>query len=97
MQRFKALGGYINYANQPTMPAVWLEKMFHAASKKAEEAIKKLDEEYEDTVTFRGHPYLQLMEKQTAVIEEKGLVNLHPVTYVGNPFLRRTGALLVNP
>jgi len=56
-----------------------------------------LVDEYEDVVTFRGHNYLRLISEQAAIVDKKGPSVLEPVQYVGNPFLRRTGKLLVNP
>ena len=79
------------------LPVTWLSEMFDIASRKAEDAIRRLETEFEDVLTFRGHPYLKLMEQQSAVIQKKGPAAVPPVTFVGNPFLRRTGTLLVNP
>ena len=97
VQRYKSLGVYINFIERPMLPSAWLAEMFNIASRKTEDAIRKLETEFEDVVTFRGHPYLRLMEQQYAATQKKGPAGLAPVAYVGNPFLRRTGTLLVNP
>ena len=95
---FKRLDIYISVKERPMLPAAWVTEMFHLATRRCEEALRALEAQFEDVVTFRGHPYLRIMEEQTALIMKKGgLGAVAPVTYVGNPFLRRTGTLLIAP
>ena len=70
VQRYKSLGVYINFIERPMLPSAWLAEMFNIASRKTEDAIRKLETGFEDVVTFRGHPYLRLMEQQYAATQK---------------------------
>jgi hypothetical protein len=88
---------YIDFVQKPMLPDVWVCEIFHLVTNSTIEQLEHLFAEYEDIVTFRGHPYLKVIKEQSNTVEKNGPGFLEPVQYVGNPFLRRTGKLLVNP
>ena len=79
------------------LPETWISAMFHKTTIILLDLLKKLVDEFEDIVTFRGHSYKRIIDEQLIILETKELHVLEPVQYIGNPFLRRTGKLLVNP
>ncbi len=92
---YVSLGIYIDTRERPMLPLTWVLEMFKLASRFLEDKLTVLEEDYEDQVTFRGHLYRKVMKDQAAIIEKQGIEALEPLSYVGNPFLRRTGKLLV--
>ena len=95
--RLKSMISYIDYVQRPLLPEMWVVEMFALVTKATKDSIKNLLDDYEDVVTFRGHNYGRMINEQAIVVHKKGPGALEPVQYVGNPFLRRTGSLLVNP
>ena len=97
ISNLKKMSSYIDYVQRPMLPENWVCEIFNGVTHHTTEVLTQLVTDHEDVVTFRGHPYLRLMNEQAATVEKKGPSVLEPVQYVGNPFLRRTGKLLVNP
>ena len=95
--QLKSMDSYVDYVQRPMLPEQWVCEMFNAVTTFTAAVLQQLVDEYEDVVTFRGHNYLRLIGEQAAIVDKKGPSVLEPVQYVGNPFLRRTGKLLVNP
>merc|ERR1711865_381355 len=61
--------------------------MFHKTTIILLDLLKKLVDELEDIVTFRGHSYRRIIDEQLIILETKELYVLEPVQYIGNPFL----------
>lgn len=97
VSRLREMDSYIDYVQRPMLPESWVVEIFHLVTKATQDALKYLLDEYEDIVTFRGHNYGRMMGEQALLIQKKGPNALEPIQYVGNPYLRRTGNLLVNP
>ena len=97
IMELRELGSYIDYVREPMLPEAWIVEMFHRTTKTLLDVLNNLVEEFEDIVTFRGHPYKRVVEEQLILLETKEPHVLEPVQYIGNPYLRRTGKLLVNP
>ena len=70
----------------------WVQTMEENLRPVVKELILELKDYHEDTLTFRGQKYIKILKDQ---MENPSLLPGEPVLYSGNPYLRRTGKLLL--
>ena len=70
----------------------WVKTMEENLRLVVRELLMNLKEHHDDTLTFRGQKYFKILKEH---IENPALVPGEPILYTGNPYLRRTGKLLL--
>ena len=70
----------------------WVKAMEENLRPVVKELLLELEDMHEDVLTFRGQKYLKYLKSH---IENPALVPGEPLIFAGNPYLRRTGTLLV--
>ena len=70
----------------------WVQTMEENLRPVVKELILDLKDHHDDTLTFRGQKYIKILKEQ---MENPSLLPGEPIMYSGNPYLRRTGKLLL--
>ena len=70
----------------------WVKTMEENLRPVVKELLLELEDMHEDVLTFRGQKYLKYLKSH---IENPALVPGEPLIFAGNPYLRRTGTLLL--
>ena len=70
----------------------WVKAMEENLRPVAKELILELRDLHDDVITFRGQKYIKYLKSH---IENPSLIPGEPLLFAGNPYLRRTGTLLV--
>ena len=70
----------------------WVKAMEENLRPVAKELILELHDLHDDKITFRGQKYMKYLKSH---MENPALIPGEPLLFSGNPYLRRTGTLLV--